>query len=297
MMGFARVSALLVLSLGVAVAQPKPSLSPPTPAQKTDIERLAKQAIAKSQKGDHEGAIKDYLDAYAIAPTALGVLLSNVGHEYKELKKPYEALKYFCMYLEKEPTGSAANYVLAEASGIWKELGGKEGEVCVKKPEPPPPELKPDPKPDPNGQVTGTTTPPRPPPKETGGGGGGLKIAGLGIAGAGVVALAAGVFFGSKAASKSDQITQGPPIDPETGMQVGWGPNDALGWDGIVQLEKDGEKAEQMQIILTAVGGAMIIGGTALYFVARSKKSGTSEVRVSATGAPGAAGLLLNGRF
>jgi hypothetical protein len=291
-MGLSRIPALLVLSVGVAVAQPKPT--PPTTQQKAEIERLAKQAIAKSQKGDHEGAIKDYLEAYAISPVT--VLLSNIGHEFKTIKKPYEALKYFCMYLEKEPTGSAANYVLAEASSIWKELGRKEGEVCVTKPEPPP-DPKP-PIPDPNaGQVTGTANPPTPTPKPSGGGGG-LRMAGLGVAGAGVVVLGAGLFFGVKAQQKGDEITAGPPIDPATGMPIGWGPNpDFPEWDGIVKLEADGESLQTKQIAFTAIGGAMIIGGTALYFLGRSKKSGTTEVRVSATAAPGAAGFLLNGRF
>lgn len=288
MMGFTRVAALLVLSMGVAVAQPRPP-APPTAQQKADIERLAKQAIAKAQKGDHEGAIKDYLDAYAIAPATTTVLLSNVGHEYKLIKKPYEALKYFCMYLEKEPTGAAANYVLAEASGIWKELGNKEGEVCVVKPEPPV-EKKPPPVDDP--QVTGTEPikQPPPPPKS---GGNGMKFAGLGIAGAGVVALGAGFFFGTKAQEKSDLISQGPPRDA-SGNQLDWGPHEAEGWDGIAKLEADGEKYEKFQIGLTVVGGAMVIGGTALYFLGRSK---STETQLSASASKSSGGVVFSGRF
>lgn len=294
MMGLSRVCALLVLSLGVATAQPKPT--PPTAQQKGEIEKLAKQAISKSQKGDHDGAIKDYLEAYAIAPAAATVLLSNIGHEYKLVKKPYEALKYFCMYLEKEPTGSAASYVLSEATAIWKELGNKEGEVCVKKPEPPPPDPIVNPPPDPNnGQLTGTS--PTPTTPASSGGGGGLRMAGLGVAGAGVVALAAGFFFGTKAAAKSNEITDGPPIDPDTGMQIGWGPNEALGWDGIEKLEADGEKFEKMQIAFTAIGGAMIIGGTAMYFLGRSKAGTKEKLTVNATAGANGAAVILGGRF
>lgn len=289
MMGFSRAFVLVAFSAGIAMAQPK-NLMPPTAAQKADIERLSKQAIAKSQKGDHEGAIKDYLDAYAIHPSTVAVLLSNVGHEYRELKKPYEALKYFCMYLEKEPTGSAAGYAMSEATGIWKELG-KDGEVC-KKAEPP---VEKQPDPIDNGQVTGTEPikqPPPPPPKSNAGGG--MRLAGLGIAGAGVVALGAGFLFGSKAASKSDQISNGPPLD-SSGNQVDWGPHPELGWDGIAKLEKDGESAEKMQITLSVVGGAMVIGGTALYFLGRSKKS--SETNVTANVTKDGGGLVYFGRF
>jgi hypothetical protein len=282
MMGLSRVAAILALTATVAAAQPK-NLMPPTAAQKADIERLAKQGLAKSQKGDHEGAIKDYLDAYAIH-TSASVLLSNVGHEYRELKKPYEALKYFCMYLEKEPTGAAASYVLSEASAIWKELGNKEGEVCVKKPEPPV-EKQPDP------IVEQPKPPPPPPPKSSGGGG--MKMAGLGIAGAGVIALGAGFFFGSKAGSKSDEISKGPPLDG-SGNQVDWGPHPELGWDGIAKLEADGEKYEKFQIGLTVVGGAMVIGGTALYFLGRSK---STESNVTASVTKDGGGVVFSGRW
>jgi len=291
MMG--RVSAVLLLSLGVAVAQPvaqpRPSLSPPTTQQKAEIERLAKQAIAKSQKGDHEGAIKDYLDAYAIHPGTTTVLLSNVGHEYTVIKKPYDALEYFCLYLEKEPTGAAASYVLSEASGIWKELGNKEGEVCVKKSEPEPPK---DPPVDPTKQVTGTAPIKQPSPPSSSGGSG-MKMAGLGVAGAGVLALGAGLFYGNKAGDKSAEITAGPPLDA-FGNQVSWGAHPELGWDGIAKLEADGAKYEKLQIGLSVVGGAMIVGGTALYFLGRSKRT---EPRVAATASRTSGGLVFNGRF
>ncbi len=290
MMGLSRVVAIVAFTASVAAAQPTPSPMPPTAAQKSEIERLAKQAIAKSQKGDHEGAIKDYLDAYAIAPgPSTTVLLSNVGHEYKTIKKPYEALKYFCMYLEKEPTGAAASYVLSEASGIWKELGNKEGEVCVKKPEPPV-EKQPDP-PLPGIGPTEIKQPPPPPPKSSGGSG--MRIAGLGIAGAGVVALGAGFLFGSQAASKSDAISKGPPLDA-AGNQVDWGPHPELDWDGISKLQADGEKAEKLQITLSVAGGLMVIGGTALYFLGRSK---SAEANVTAAVTKDGGGVVYSGRF
>lgn len=286
MTGLFRATAIIAFTASIAAAQPK---LPPT-AEKAEIERLAKQAIAKSQKGDHEGAIKDYLDAYAIAPgPSTTVLLSNVGHEYKTIKKPYEALKYFCMYLEKEPTGAAASYVLSEASGIWKELGGKEGEVCVTKAEPPV-EKQPDP---PITSVVAEIKKPPPPPPPKANRGSGMRIAGLGLAGAGVVALGAGFLFGSKAASKSDAISQGPPLD-SSGNQVDWGPHPELGWDGISKLQADGEQAEKLQITLSVAGGLMVIGGTALYFLGRSKGA---ESNVTAAVTNDGGGVVYSGRF
>ena len=41
-------------------------------------------------------------------------------------------------------------------------------------------------------------------------------------------------------------------------------------------MHEDGARFEKMQIVFTALGGAMIVGGTALYFLGRSK--GKTEV-------------------
>jgi hypothetical protein len=306
MMGLSRVLALLVLFCGVVVAQPKP----PTPQQKADIDRLAKRAISKSQSGDHEGAIKDLLDAVAIHPASTYVLLTNIGSEYKAMKKPIEALRYFCMYIDKEPTGAAVLYVKAETEVLKKDLK-LEGEPCAQKnlepkqPDPPKPDLTPkDPNPPgggTNGQVTGTQHV----DKGSSSPGRRLKLAGLGVGVVGAAVLAGGVVFGMKAKANSDRITEGPPqVDPTCvdmpGMlcpRIPWDPADPeREWPGYTKLNDDGKAFERNQIIMTVAGGAMIVTGAAMYFLGRSKKSG-GETRVSATASPGNAGLVLAGEF
>ena len=125
MMGIPRrIVAALCVTLLVATpvfAQPPPA---PTPAQKQAAGDLTKQAIAKSQANEHEKAIELYLQAFEIVP--LPVLLSNVAAEYQKLKKPVEALKYFCMYLEKDATGPSASYATAQAKLIQLEQGNKD---------------------------------------------------------------------------------------------------------------------------------------------------------------------------
>src|SRR6187551_2358328 len=107
MMGSIRAIALVLLLVpALAAAQP-----PPTPAQKQAASERVKKAIAKSQAGDHETAVDLYLEAYTIIPQPL--LLSNVGSEYQQMKKPVEALKYFCKYLEADPTGNNVTYATA----------------------------------------------------------------------------------------------------------------------------------------------------------------------------------------
>src|SRR5688572_13065629 len=124
MMGIPRrIVAAVMVSLLVATplyAQPPA----PTPQQKQAAGDLTKQAIAKSQAGEHEKSIELYLAAFEIVP--LPVLLSNVGAEYQKLKKPVEALKYFCMYLEKDPTGQSATFARAQAKLIQIEQGNKD---------------------------------------------------------------------------------------------------------------------------------------------------------------------------
>ncbi len=300
MMGFSRAIAFASITMlgGVAMAQPKP-----TPAEKQKIQELAKRAISKSQAGDHEGAVADLLEAYRINTTAAVVLLSNVGYEYKQLKRPVDALKYYCMYLEQDPTGSAAQYVSAEAKTLHKDLQ-LPGEPCAKKADKKPPPI------DfndggngssgtvtPNhtdGQVTGTsnlstttTASPSDPGKS-------MKWAGIGVGVAGAAVLGAGIYFGTQAKDRADQITAGPPIDPDTGMQVDWGPHPELGWDGITKLQDDGHKFEKLQVALTITGAAMVVGGGALYFFGARKHA---ETTVTPTAGPDSVGVSLGGSF
>src|SRR3954447_6077801 len=111
------VCALSLLTATPALTQPKP----PTAQQKQQAGDLVKQAIAKSQAGDHQAAIELYLQAYAIVP--LPLLLSNLGSEYKALQKPVESLRYFCKYLEADPTGTNVAYAKAEAKLAQHDLG------------------------------------------------------------------------------------------------------------------------------------------------------------------------------
>src|SRR5262245_52492348 len=90
--------------LAVVCAAGHASAEPASASAQQQASDLVKKAIAKSQAGDHEGAIKLYLDAYTLVPNP--ILLSNIGSEYQQVKKAVEALKYFCKYLEKDPTGS-----------------------------------------------------------------------------------------------------------------------------------------------------------------------------------------------
>ena len=186
------------------MAQPKP----PTAAEKQQAGELVKQAIAKSQEKDHLAAIDLYLKAYAVVP--LPTLLSNVGTEYQQASKPVEALKYFCLYLEKDPAGALVTYATSHARVLQVELGNNvssDAEVC--KPIAPPPVDSP-------GAGSGVNPgPDQPlpilPPPESPDPGGSMKLGGMIGAGVGLVTVGLGFYFGVQAKKINDDVEdQGP---------------------------------------------------------------------------------------
>ena len=258
-------AALLVGHTGLATAQPQP-----TPQQKQLVQDLVKQAIAKSQAGDHAGAIELYQKAYATAP--LPTLLSNIGAEYQLATKPVEALKYFCMYLEKDPAGPLASYATGQAKLLQSQLTGKtveEADVCkapaAEPPPPPPPKEQP--------------LPPPPPPASDPGKG--FKIGGLVVGGVGVASVGLGIYFGLQAQKHTDYIN-----------------NNTEQWrNDITDYQDQGQRAEYLQITFLAVGGVAVAAGTYMFLKGRSKSRSAESTVVQPTASPGGAGVLVRGSF
>lgn len=242
----------------------------PTDAQKQQAGALVKKAIAKSQAGDHAAAIELYREAYDIVPNAL--LLSNIGSEYKLDGKPVEALKYFCMYLEKDPAGPLASYATGQAKQLQSQLTNttvEEVDVCkapaAAPPPPPPPKEEP--------------LPPPPPPASDPGKG--LKIGGLVVGGVGVVSLGLGVYFGIQAKNHTDYIN-----------------NNTEQWrTDITDYQDEGQRAEYLQITFLAVGGVAVAAGTYMFLKGRSKSRSAESTIVQPTASPGGAGVLVRGSF
>ena len=286
-----------VLAAAPALAQPK---SPNRPPQDVAND-LVKQAITKSQAGDHLAAIDLYLSAYSLIPQH--TLLSNVGNEYLEAGKPVEALKYFCMYIDKDPTGTNATYASSKAKAIQIELGNKdidERSICKpprkehkeRKPDAPPPD-------DTDGGNDGGTTGtkgldkarPSGDEQKSGSPGGTLKIASVATAAVGLVAVGVGTYYGTKARERSDFISNHNPADP---------------WpDNLRDIEAEGQKYENRQIYLTAAGGVLTATGVVL-FIFGATRTGSSEkpekaeaakLTLRPTAAPGSFGLTLGRGF
>jgi tetratricopeptide (TPR) repeat protein len=274
MMGISR-RATAALCVSLLVAAPVAAQGPtPTPQQKQAAGDLTKQAIAKSQAGDHEKAIELYLQAYEIVP--LAILYTNVGAEYQKLKRPADAWKYFCMYLEKDPKGPSSDFATTQAKAMQHEMGNHDvtdANVC----EPPKP-------PEPVTPVAPVVETRQVAPPASTDRGKSLRIAGLVVGGAGVVSLGVGVFFGIKAKQISDEITDHP-------MNMMWP-------DDIQDLEARGEAHEKKQIIFMIAGGAAVATGVALYLIGRSRKSSDEQhVTLVPTASPESAGLAITGGF
>jgi len=288
MMGsFRALACMLVLVPAIAAAQPQP-----TAKQKQEASEKVKKAIAKSQAGDHESAVGLYLDAYAIIPQPL--LLSNVGSEYQQMKKPYEALKYFCKYIEADPTGNNVSYATAQARTIYIELGGittvEDADVCKpivkpKKEEPskpireekvsPPIGTGPGPDPGPGpGPDEGHTDKPKPPM---------LRYAGIGVAVIGAGVFGGGIYFGMQAKSISDEITNHNINDP-------WPPN-------IKQREQQGKDANTKAIGMMVGGGIAIAAGATMFVLGAPKSEKDTSVSIAPLATGDTLGFAAAGRF
>jgi tetratricopeptide (TPR) repeat protein len=297
MMGLSRFVLACVLAVPiVAAAQPKAS-------DKQQAQELVKRAIAKSQANDHLGAIDLYLDAYRLVP--LAQLLSNIGTEYQSAQKPVEALKYFCKYLDAEPTGSLSTYANAQAKVLQIQLGNRDVDdknVC----KPPKPDTKTDPDADaatdkPVGRPKARPADPKPSLDETKEGtvsstsGSTMKYVGLGGVVLGAAVFGVGGYYGLRAKKFSDEITNHDPAQP---------------WpDSIKQDEADGKTAQTRQIAFMIAGGAIVATGVVVYLVGRSKtpeeQHGTvsrrhgprPQVVVVPAASPDSVGLVVSGGF
>jgi hypothetical protein len=243
----------------------------PDDKAKAKAGELVKQAIAKSQAGDHTAAIELYQQAYMLVPQPL--LLSNIGSEYQKSGKPVEAVKNFCKYLAEDPTGANVDYATAQVKTLQIELKNdvEETDPCKAKPKPLPPPTPPvaDQQPLP--------PPPPPPASRT------VEYAGFGIAGAGAIMFGVGVYYGLQAKKISDDITNHP-------IGVMW-PSD------IKQQEADGKSDQTKQIVFMVAGGVALAGGVAVALYGRSRASTSEHVSIAPMASPTTLGVAVGGGF
>jgi tetratricopeptide (TPR) repeat protein len=90
-----------------------------------------------------------------------------------------------------------------------------------------------------------------------------LRIAGIATACAGVASLGVGVFFGLRARSLSDELSANMAVYSQSSFD-------------------EGERAEKMSIVFTAVGGALVAGGLVTYYLGHRARESAPMVMVIA---------------
>ena len=296
----------VLLASAALVCLVRPALAQPTSAKQKAASDLVKKAIAKSEAGDHEAAIKLYNDAYDLAPNSL--LLSNIGAQYQELGQWKDALEYFCRYLKEDPGGVNAAFARSQAKIVQRQLGRKSRDPCAPpvaedlaatdRPRPaedtPRRPAKPRPNPEPPDEQGGPSTvkpaplPPSKPPAEepaakvAPSGNPVLMYGGLAAGIAGIAAGGIGVYYGIQGKSISDQINSHPKDQP-------WG-------DDIRAKQSEGERDNRLQAGFLIASGVLVATGVVLYVIGRpdaTEHATDKTVHV----APAGNGVVVFGRF
>jgi tetratricopeptide (TPR) repeat protein len=251
-----RSHTIAVLLASLSLASPQLARAQPHKPSAKDLQLasdLVKKAIARSQAGDHAAAIEIYLQANTLAPNPL--LLSNIGSEYQQDNMLEDALTYFCMYLDKDPTGTNAPYARAQAKILQRRLGNKSGdddEVCVAPRSTAPPKPAPSESQD---AIHDRAPPPDAPPVAEGRPNRTLLYVGVTTGAIGVVATGIGLYYAKQGHDLNEKVGNYDPI-----TNNGWYP-------GVRQDQADGEHDNDMQIRFLVAGGALMIGGAVMMWL------------------------------
>jgi hypothetical protein len=224
---------------------------------------LMSEGAAKSNAGDHAGAIALYEQAYIQDADAL--LLPILASEYRRAGSQLDAIHYFCEYLRREPKGTQAAFSASQVVAIRGELGqvvsGKD--VC-EAPKPVRVDFAP------------RKAPARKPIESKKPSMSKREVAGIASAAVGVASLTASVLYGMKASSIASDIANHPT-------------NEA--WpDDIQALEDRGERYERRQGQFLLIGAAAVVTGGILYFTGRADRL-SSETVIAPTVSPDGAGI------
>lgn len=247
-----------LLAAGAAAhAQPAPPAPAPT---NTDADAAYQEARRFYDLREWDSAIAKFKEAYRLRPDAPS--LFNIAQSNRLKGDCAEALSFYKTYKRNFPNEKNIDKVDRFIT---------EMEACVKtKPATEPAKTEPATgEAVPTGPVTivpkprEASPPPPPPPPPANDPGRTKRIVGLGVGGAGVLALGASVFFGLRAHSAAN--------DAEGGTQ-------GQTWDPSIQTR--GENASRNAKISLAVGSALVITGGVLYVLGRTSSTEAASVAV-----------------
>ncbi len=253
-----------VAPLSPAAAQAaKPQANKPKVDKRKQASKLVEDGLAAQQKGDHDAALALYAKAYELVPHP--ILLFNMAQANRLAGRPAPARDLYRQYLDAEPNG-------AKAKTAREFLTAMEAQIAAARAAPAAPAaivapVAPAARPDPVAPTPAPTAPltaPEPGPdleldaattvtsaeERSAAGARQLRLAGTIGVGVGVASLGVGVAFHLRARALSSDLSEpGVIFDPDK--------------------ERSGETAETLAYVGYAAGGALLLGGGALYLLGR----------------------------
>jgi tetratricopeptide (TPR) repeat protein len=215
-----------------------------------DVGALGEAAL-RSHDGDHVGAIRIYEEAYRSDPDP--ALLAILGNEYTSAGQLRDALRRFCGYLAVAPNGDDVVTVLAQLELVRMELA-IDGDACS------------------------ALAPPQTVPPLTIIHASRNRQLAIGAAAAGVVGIAAGLYFGHQASATADQISLHDPTQP-------WPSN-------VAEIERLGQRFELERDVFYGLGASALVAAGILYVTGREER-----VSVTPIMSHGGGGFALGHRF
>jgi tetratricopeptide (TPR) repeat protein len=236
--------------------------------------------------GLYDDAVREYMAAYQIKDDP--ALLFNIAQAHRLAGHLPEALRFYKTYLSKLPRAENAADLRAKIDDLQRLIEQQKRaqtappDSVIKAPSAPEPEARPKealpapaaaPVPAP---PAGVAAPPAPPPADRHAGRT-KKIAGLTIAGVGVLALGAGIAFAVLATSASEDLS---------GLSRNGGAYEPNRYS-------TGQTDQALSFALLGIGGAAVVAGAVVLGLGYRESRVARSLRVALTGR----GLALQGRF
>ena len=239
------------------------------PQTRAAAKKLVEDARVEVDAKNYDKAIELYQKAFDL--TGHPLMLFNMAQAHRLAGRLDKALELYDRYLQRDPNG-------AEAPAASAALADLKAAGVTPPPAPEPVTTKPEATPPPDEAASAFRAPePEEPVRvdTTVSPGRGLRLTGMVLGGAGLVSLAAGVYFTTRVLHWEDEAAkEGPPF---------------------TNAKEKGEAAQLRGDIAYGLAGALVIGGAVTYWLGHKKGREAPTTAWTPVVGPGFAGFALSG--